>query len=943
MFRFLSALSNKCNLCTRRRLAYSSGVRFEVLEDRCLLATFAVTTTDLSGPGSLPQAIIDANSTAGADTIDIASGLGTIWLTDQLNVTDSITIEGNGNTIAGNTGFPNVFQTDFVRIFEVFSDAAQFNLNDVTLSGAGSSLLNGGAILSEGPNTEITITDSILTGNLAREGGAIYAAGSVTINNSQIFGNLAREGGGIFSFELGSVTLINSTVFGNTAEQQGGGISSEDGAVMLTNSAVFGNTAELNGGNGGGGIYSFQGNVTLTGSTISGNVAENTVSGIDGVGGGIHSPFGNVTLTDSMVLGNTSGGGISTSSGDVTLTNSDVSANTSLGRGGGISTDSGTVALINSTVAENTSGDTGGGISSGGGDVVLTNSIVTGNTSAEAGGGIYSDGDVTLFNSTVSENTTTGFLSSGGGIYANGGVVTLTDSTVSRNMTTGGYARGGGIYVGIGAATLINSSVIGNSTEGFYSQGGGISTGVGSGILTLTSSTVSGNSTTGTFARGGGIYTFDGDVTLSNSTVAENSTTGTNANGGGIYSENGIALLINSTVAGNTSGRAGGGIDFGDPAGSLTVNNSIIAGNSASAAPDFSTPSNLLIQNSIIGRRTGSGAINFSKINNNQFDISFTTVLETEVVDGVTVPLLTGNGGSVETIALLANSPAIDAGDNALAVDADGNSLVTDQRGVGFDRIVNGTVDIGAFEFGAPLVTSIVRDEGGVLARPDQISTYAVTFDQDVNVNQDDLLIFNDTLGTSVDASSVAFSYDSGSRTATWSFGSLVLDAAFYTFELSSDISGVAGGLSLDGNGDGIGEEVYVAIPGDANLDGQVNVLGDAFILVGNLGTTSGAVFADGDFNGDGVVNVLGDAFILVGNLGQSVVPPTTSSLVSAPPSLLSAEPSAIVLSPTASIAQLSSVSSDQDDLIPVAPSPSLSLAGSQTLDDVFASDDWLI
>ena len=175
-----------------------------------------------------------------------------------------------------------------------------------------------------------------------------------------------------------------------------------------------------------------------------------------------------------------------------------------------------------------------------------------------------------------------------------------------------------------------------------------------------------------------------------------------------------------------------------------------------------------------------------------------------------------------------------------------------------------------------------------------------------------------------------------------------MLDAAFYTFELSSDVSAVTGGLSLDGNGDGIGgdsfsEEVYVAIPGDANLDGVVNVLGDAFILVGNLGTTSGAVFADGDFNGDGVVNVLGDAFILVGNLGQSVVPPTTSSLVSAPPSLLSAEPSAIVLSPTASIAQLSSVSSDQDDLIPVAPSPSLSLAGSQALDAAFASDDWLI
>ena len=60
-------------------------------------------------------------------------------------------------------------------------------------------------------------------------------------------------------------------------------------------------------------------------------------------------------------------------------------------------------------------------------------------------------------------------------------------------------------------------------------------------------------------------------------------------------------------------------------------------------------------------------------------------------------------------------------------------------------------------------------------------------------------------------------------------------------------------------------------IPGDTNFDGQVDVLNDAFALVGNLGTTSGAVWQDGDFNGDGAVDVLNDAFVLVGNLGTSV------------------------------------------------------------------------
>ena len=53
------------------------------------------------------------------------------------------------------------------------------------------------------------------------------------------------------------------------------------------------------------------------------------------------------------------------------------------------------------------------------------------------------------------------------------------------------------------------------------------------------------------------------------------------------------------------------------------------------------------------------------------------------------------NGGPTQTIALMAGSPAINAGSTALAVDQNGNPLTTDQRGAGFPR-VNGTVDIGA-------------------------------------------------------------------------------------------------------------------------------------------------------------------------------------------------------------------------------------------------------
>ena len=51
-------------------------------------------------------------------------------------------------------------------------------------------------------------------------------------------------------------------------------------------------------------------------------------------------------------------------------------------------------------------------------------------------------------------------------------------------------------------------------------------------------------------------------------------------------------------------------------------------------------------------------------------------------------------------MALLAGSPAIGAGDNAAATAAltAAGLPSTDQRGTGFSRIVNGTVDIGAYE-----------------------------------------------------------------------------------------------------------------------------------------------------------------------------------------------------------------------------------------------------
>src|SRR5437762_9370279 len=65
--------------CRTRRLRSGMRIRprLEWMEHRTLLSTFAVSNTDDSGPGSLRQAILDADTGTGSNTIDFAiSGAG---------------------------------------------------------------------------------------------------------------------------------------------------------------------------------------------------------------------------------------------------------------------------------------------------------------------------------------------------------------------------------------------------------------------------------------------------------------------------------------------------------------------------------------------------------------------------------------------------------------------------------------------------------------------------------------------------------------------------------------------------------------------------------------------------------------------------------------------------------------------------------------------------
>ena len=257
------------------------------------------------------------------------------------------------------------------------------------------------------------------------------------------------------------------------------------------------------------------------------------------------------------------------------------------------------------------------------------------------------------------ESNNTNVTAGGGGIY-NAGTLTVIDSTISDNS----------VGSGAGGIAAING-------------GGGI---YNDGTLTVTNSTFISNSA---LNDGGGIYN-DGTLTVTNSTFTSNSAT----NGGGLdnYS-GGTATLTNCTVSGNTS-QDGGGI-ANDDGGNLTLNNTILAGITSTSTSD----------NDISGQVDPTSAFNLI---GDGSGISNLTDLEAPALSnliGTTAdplnPLLgplADYGGPTQTMALLPGSPAIDAGSDALAVDANSNPLTTDQRGAGFPRIVNGTVDIGAFE-----------------------------------------------------------------------------------------------------------------------------------------------------------------------------------------------------------------------------------------------------
>ncbi len=309
--------------------------------------------------------------------------------------------------------------------------------------------------------------------------------------------------------------------------------------------------------------------------------------------------------------------------------------------------------------------------------------------------------------------------------FEQGAALTVSNCTISGGSISNGYndssatisystLSGSSIENdALGSATISYSTISGYTGNGYYGAPPDASGAIKNfGNLTINNSTISGNKAVGgpayteaTYSggyqfyggngMGGGIYMDGGTLSINSSTIADNeaiggSTAGVswagNGIGGGLYIAGGTVSINNSTFADNQAiGGAGphlgpgtgsgGGIDNAAGAGALQMYDTILADNTASTAnPDLNGSVTSLGHNLIGNTNGGSGFVASDLVNVNP-----------------QLGPLQNNGGPTQTMALLAGSPAINAGDNT-------NAPAYDQRGPGFARIVGGTIDIGAFE-----------------------------------------------------------------------------------------------------------------------------------------------------------------------------------------------------------------------------------------------------
>lgn len=283
------------------------------------------------------------------------------------------------------------------------------------------------------------------------------------------------------------------------------------------------------------------------------------------------------------------------------------------------------------------------------GDLVLRDGDVSGPQFERDGGNLRVRGNTTFFGIDRVDLKAGRAQENGGGAYVEG-----TGTVRRANVTANNAALNGG---GIAAVNLPNR-------------------------LLIEESLLAAN----TALQGAGLYV-QGEVLVTNTTIAANRAS---ILGGGVATFTGRLALASSTVVDNVAalGGGGGGMLIAQPtlAPGDSITNSIVARNSTDVgdtSPDCISQVPTARAYSLVQTGTACGSPGTGDV--------------TGVAPGIAATA-GDQGGPTHTYALLAGSPALDAGDPAGCRDAAGAPLATDQRGPGFPRVVGARCDMGALE-----------------------------------------------------------------------------------------------------------------------------------------------------------------------------------------------------------------------------------------------------
>lgn len=478
-------------------------------------------------------------------------------------------------------------------------------------------------------------------------------------------------------------------------------------------------------------LFLGSGDLTINGTSSSNTIITNAGTNVFLVDGpGIHLSLNDLKISNVLSSTNLSPIAIFDPSVTVDITNCIFNGNgiesfEDQPNYGGVIYNMGTLNVTNSTFSNNVStaythGDMRGAvIYNTGGTVVITNSTFSNNqalvvdTGGASGGAIQSEngGSVTITGSTFSGN-----IGGGGGAIKSLSDLSITDTTFSNNNATSGNLLGSGGAIDINGGNVVLTN---NTFSGNHGYAGGAIRNSSSVSLTITGSTFSGN----TAIDGGAIANYD-NMTVSNTTFFNNSVTqdvGTYTGyGGAIFNSTNTNMILNHlTVVGNNAQRQGGGISLGEFGGDtavVTIKNSIITQNTHTGAVADDCAGFL---GELVPTVISQGVNILSTVANTTGCTGWTGSDMTNVADPLLDTLAVNAPGNTATMKLLVGSPAIDA----IAVD----TATEDQRGAVRPQGVH--YDVGAYELDSDLSLTLddTHDSPGDPVSIDQPLTYTAT------------------------------------------------------------------------------------------------------------------------------------------------------------------------------------------------------------------------